>query len=367
MKYKVLHIFSSSSFGGAEKSMIFLAANLQKSGKCENYLGVPEGTRLYEHSKSQNLNVINFKSGGSFDPAGITRLIKIIKRNKIDIVHVHQGKLYWLALTAKIFCPCVKVILHRRQDTRHSFFSRKHYGFANAVITVSKAVANGLIKYEKVAPEKITVVYNGVNFEKFDLNTDFSDVLEKYNLKDKKVAGAVGAVVDLKGKGQIFLLEAAKQLRNDYPSLRYLIVGDGEGLDALKEYAKKTGVGDITVFTGYQEQVQKFVMAMDIFCLLSWDTEGMPNVLIEAEALKKPVIATNIGGIPEAFVDGKTGIMVEPSNVGQTAAALRELMDNPQMRAQMGEEGKKFVEQNFTIEKMVSNTLGVYDKVMAEK
>ena len=367
MKYKILHIFSSRTIGGAEKATLFLADSLQKSGETQNFIAAPADSFLFEQAVRKNLTAFPFKAKNSFDPFAVSNLVRIIKKNNIDIIHAHQGKLYWTALIARLFCPKVKVVLHRRQDTRHSFFSRKHYKFSDAVITVSKAVAGGLIKYEKVAPEKIKVVYNGVNFEKFSLNTDFSDIVKEYYLEWKTVVGTVGAVVDLKGKGQIFLIEAAKILRSDFPNLCYLIVGAGNGLEDLKQYAKNIGVDDIVCFTGYQEQVQKFVSAMDIFCLLSWDTEGMPNVLIEAQALKKPVIATNIGGIPEAFIDSVTGIMVEPSNVSQTAKAIRELVKDSDKAKRMGENGRKFVEEKFTIEKMVSDVLDVYNKIMTAK
>ncbi|MDR1695572.1 MAG: glycosyltransferase family 4 protein [Endomicrobium sp.] len=367
MKYRVLHIFSSRTIGGAEKATLFLADSLQKSGEVQNFIAAPPGSFLFKDAVQKNLHAFSFQAKNSFDPLAIFNLIRIIKKNNMDIVHVHQGKLYWTALAAKFFCRGLKVVFHRRQDTRHSFFSANHYKFADAVITVSKAVADGLIRYEKVQPEKIKVVYNGANLEKFSLDTDFSDVIKEYSLEGKTVVGTVGAIVDLKGKGQIFLIEAAKFLRTDFPNLRYLIVGAGSGLEDLKRYAQSTGVGDIVYFTGYREQVQKFVSAMNVFCLLSWDTEGMPNVLIEAQALKKPVIATNIGGIPEAFINGETGIMIEPSNVLQTAKAVKELVGDPDKARRMGENGRKFVEGKFTVKNMVSNTLDVYNKITAVK
>lgn len=367
MKYRVLHIFSSYTIGGAEKSTIFLADCLQKSGYVENILAAPRDSFLFKQAQEKNIEAVPFKVRGCFSPNIIYRLISIVKKNKINIIHAHQGKLYWTALIAKLFCPDVKVVLHRRQDTRHNFYSRKHYYFADAVIAVSKAVADGLIKYEKVNPGKIKVVYNGVNFEKFNINTDYGGIIKEFSLENKTVVGAVGAIVDLKGKGQIFLIEAAKLLKAKRPELRYLIVGDGAGLEELKRYADSLGVGDIVYFTGYREDVQKLILAMDIFCILSWDTEGMPNVLIEAQALEKPVIATNVGGTAEAFIDGQTGIMVKPESVSDIAEAIEKYLDNPALSGQFGKAGKKFVEEKFTIGKMVANTMEVYNKIMAAK
>jgi glycosyltransferase involved in cell wall biosynthesis len=364
VKYKVLHAFSSQSIGGAEKSMLFLASSLNKSQKCENIIAVPGKSKLFAESVQKNLKTIAFKAANSFDLLGILKLIKIIKEHDIDIVHVHQGKLYWTSLAAKLFCRNIKVVFHRRQDTRRGIISRNHYRFADAVIAVSKSVANGLIKYEKVLPGKVEVVYNGVNFDKFNDNIYFADIIKEYDLQDKTVVGTVGAIVDFKGKGQIYLIEAAKFLRKDYPNLRYLIVGCGKGLKEQKAYAKNLKVEDIVYFVGYQEQSQKFVAAMDIFCLLSWDSEGMPNVVIEAQALKKPVIVTNIGGNPESFVAGATGIIIEPSNSAQVAHAIKSLVDNPRIAKQFGSAGKQFANKNFSIEKMVENTLAVYKRIM---
>ncbi|MDR2067200.1 MAG: glycosyltransferase family 4 protein [Endomicrobium sp.] len=365
MRYRILHIFSSYSFGGAESTTLLLAENLQKFGYSDNIVAVPYGSHMYKVAKARNIKVVNFKAVNSFDPCGILKLIKLIKRNNINILHVHQGKLYWTSIIVKLLClNKIKVVFHRRQDTRHSFISKNHYKFADAVITVSQVVANGLIKYEKVDPKKITVVYNGVNFEKFNEDIDESDVIKAYSLENKKVVGTVSQIVDFKGKGQIYLMEAAKMLRKEFPELRYLIVGSGKGLKEQKEYAKKLNVDDIVYFPGYQDNVPKYILCMDIFCLLAWDTEGMPNVVVEAQCLEKPVIVTNIGGNVEAFIDGVTGIMVEPKNSVQVANAIKSLILNPRLARQMGIAGKKYVEERFVLKNTVKNTLGVYERIL---
>ncbi|MDR0617954.1 MAG: glycosyltransferase family 4 protein [Endomicrobium sp.] len=365
MRYRILHIFSSYSFGGAEKTTLLLAENLQKFGGTDNIVALPCDSQMYQEAEKRNIKVVNFKAVNSFDPCGIIKLIKLIKKNNINILHVHQGKLYWTSIIVKLLClNKIKVVFHRRQDTRHSFISKNHYKFADAIITVSQAVANGLIKYEKVDPKKITVVYNGVNFEKFNKNIDYSDVIKEYSLEGKKVVGTVSQIVDFRGKGQIYLMEAAQMLRKDFPDLRYLIVGSGKGLQEQKEYAKKLNIDDIVYFSSYQDNVPKYILSMDIFCLLAWDTEGMPNVVVEAESLEKPVIVTNIGGNVEAFIDGVTGLMVDSKNSVQVANAIRSLILNPHLAKQMGIAGKKYVEEKFVLKNTIKNTLGVYERIL---
>jgi glycosyltransferase involved in cell wall biosynthesis len=366
---KILHIFSSWTKGGAEKATLFLADSLQKHlTNVDNILAVPEDSFMFAAARAQGLTVYPFKTRNALNPAAIRRLIKIVKREKIDIIHVHQGKLFWTAIIVKYLTgEKARVVLHRRTDTRHGFFSKFHYRLADAVITVSKAVKNGLVKYEGVNPEKITVVYNGVNMLKFSDLTNKTEVVNKYNLEGKTVIGTVGQINDLKGKGQIYLVEAAALLKAQFPDLRYLIIGAGAGLEDLKRYAFDTGVDDIVIFTGYQENVAKYVAACDIMCLLSWHTEGMPNVLLEAQAMGKPVIATNIGGNAEAFINGVTGFLIKPQNPQAVAEAISTLLSLPVRTKAMGLEAKEFVRKNFTIEQMVNDTLKVYNKVMGKR
>lgn len=365
MKYKILHIFSSYSFGGAEKTMLTLTEKLQKSDLCNSMIAVPYGSKLYKEASIKKIKVIAFRAANSFDPFGIVRLLKIVKKNNINILHVHQGKLYWPSLLVKLLClGNVKVVFHRRQDTRHGFISKYHYRFVDAVITVSQAVADGLVKYEKVDPSKIKVVYNGINFEKFNKNTDYSGIIKKYSLYNKKVIGTVSQIVDFMGKGQIYLMQAAKILRDELPDLRYLIVGSGKGLKKQQQYAKELKIDDIVYFTGYQSNVDKYILSMDIFCLLAWDTEGMPNVVVEAQFLEKPVIVTNIGGNSEAFIDGVTGIMIDPKNSNQVVSAIKNLILNYDIAKKMGLEGRKFVKGKFVLENTVNNTLEVYKSIL---
>jgi glycosyltransferase involved in cell wall biosynthesis len=106
---------------------------------------------------------------------------------------------------------------------------------------------------------------------------------------------------------------------------------------------------------------------MDVFCLLSWDTEGLGNVIIEAQALEKPVIGTNIGGIPETFIDGKTGILIKPSDAAATAEAIKKLINSPETAKSFGKAGREFVEKKFAIEQTVAGTVNVYNKITADK
>ncbi len=364
-KFKVLHIFSSTSIGGAEKMTVSIAKNLNNlSEEFESIVAAPKDSYIYTQSLKENLKVYSFSCRGTFTPTGIFRLFNIIRKEKIDIVHVHQGKLYWSAVLMKFFFKKLKVVLHRHQDTRHKWYAKWHYKLADITLAVSNAVKENLIKCENAPKNKISVLYNGLDFENFAKDTDCKDLIEQYDLKNKIVIGTVGAMVSLEGKGQKYLLEAIAQLKEHYNNIVCLLVGDGIGRKEQELYAKELKIDDITVFTGYKENVAKYINAMDIFCLPSCDTEGFGNVNIEAQYLAKPVVTTNIGGVPETVIKDKTAIIVSPRNAEELANAISKLIENKDYALNLGIEGKKFVEQTFSVNVMVNNLVNTYRNIL---
>lgn len=364
-KIKVLHLFSSDTIGGAEKQTLLTAISFKElSQKFEPIVAAPKRSFLYEESEKCGVKVEDFICRGTFTPTGVVRLIKIIKNEKIKILHVHQGKLYWTALLMKLFFKNIKVVLHRRQDTRHKWYAKWHYKLADITLTVSKGVKDNLIKYENAPIDKVRVLYNAFDTKKFEQEIDSSDIIKEYGLENKFVIGTVGAIVSLEGKGQQYLIEAISKLRKNYPDIVGLIVGDGTGKKLQQDYAKQLGVDDIVKFTGYQSNVPKFLNVMNIFCLLSCGSEGFGNVNLEAEFLKVPVITTNIGGIPETIIDGVTGFLIEPRNVDMIISNVKKLIENKDFAKNMGIEGNKFVKETFSKQKFVENLTDIYESVL---
>ncbi len=364
-KIKVLHLFSSYTIGGAEKQTLLTAISFKElSQKFEPIVAAPKKSFLYEESEKKGVKVKDFTCRGTFTPNGVIRLIKIIKSEKIKILHVQQGKLYWTALLMKLFFPDIKVVLHRRQDTRHKWYAKWHYKIADITLTVSKVVKDNLIKYENVPSDKVSVLYNAFDITRFEQETDCSDIIKEYELENKFVIGTVGAIVSLEGKGQQYLIEAISKLRKEYPNIVGLIVGDGAGKKLQQDYAKELGVDDIVKFTGYQSEIPKFLKVMNIFCLLSCGSEGFGNVNLEAEFLKVPVITTNIGGIPETVVDGVTGFLIEPRNVDMIISCVKKLIQDKEYAKNMGLEGHKFVKETFSKQKFVENLTKIYESIL---
>jgi Glycosyltransferase len=295
---RVLHLFSGMGAGGAEKMMLSLSRGLEERGI---YSGIvcPEGSYLHQAAAGMGISHRLIKFKGSLSPAPLARLLRLIDRENITILHAHQGKLFWPCVYAKwLTGGKVKTVFHRRVAMPHRWYSRGHYRFADAVIAISDAVARVLSEQDKVDPSHIRVVYNGCDFDRFNPAVPGDGIREKHGIaRDTFVVGTTGAMNLPKGKGQGYLIEAVALLKDKYPKLVCLIVGHGPFEDGLKRMAAEAGVSDRVIFAGFQEEVEKYMAAMDVFTLNSWDTEGFGQVMVEAQALGKPVIGTSIGGI----------------------------------------------------------------------
>ncbi len=360
---RVLHIYSSWTAGGAEKLMLTLAATLEKRG-IKNFIAAPGDSYMFKKAQELGLAARALVIRGSFAPGGLVGLFLIIKKEKINILHAHQGKVFWTCIVMKLlFGKNLKVVFHRHAQLPHRFYSRTHYHFADSVIAISNAVAKGLMDVDKVPAKKVKIVYNGTDFERFNPNVSGKDVRERYNLKNEYVIGTAAAMNRPKGKGQEYLIEAAQIVKIRYPQAKFLIVGTGDIESDLKKLAKKLGVQNEVIFAGYQEEIEKYIAAMDIFCFLSWDTEGFGQVMVEAQGMGKPVIGTNIGGIPETFRDYETGILIPSKNSELIAQVIITMLSNKELLKNMGEKAASFVRENFSMDKMVDGVIKVYDEI----
>jgi glycosyltransferase involved in cell wall biosynthesis len=167
----------------------------------------------------------------------------------------------------------------------------------------------------------------------------------------------IGTISELhKNKGLDFLISACADLPQN---VSVYIIGDGEEKENLLDQIKKLGLENKVFLTGRIENARKYLKAFDIFTLTS-RTEALPYVLLEAGLAELSVIASRVGGIPEIIENEKSGILVEAGNVEQISKSLKNLVLEPQKRAYLGHALQEKVEQEFSLEKMISETEKFY-------
>lgn len=294
------------------------------------------------------------------------KLAHFIKKRKIKIVHCNNIRsLFFIGLAAKI--AGVRLIWHIRQDNQYPKRLGKIATFmSNKIVLISNELRK-IFPQGGTIGKKVVTVYNGVSLEAFRPETNVHDVRGKYKI-DANIP-LIGMVSSLTPrKGHRYLIEAAHILSKTFENLKILIVGGGfqseiEYEQELIQLVSEYQLSENVIFTGWCDNIPEILAALDILVLPSL-SEGLPRIILEAMAMAKPVVATNIAGIPELVVDGKTGFLVPPQNAGALAEAIRTLISNKPLACKMGKAGRERVETYFSIEQMVHGIEKIYEELI---
>jgi glycosyltransferase involved in cell wall biosynthesis len=230
---------------------------------------------------------------------------------------------------------------------------------ADLIVTISKYSFEKMQKFYNVDPSKVRIVPNGVDPEKYKPTLNQEKLKQQLGFGEAPVVLFVGSLIPRKGLPS--LVEAAKQVVKTYPTVQFVIVGDGPLKPQLTAMLATTKLSGNFVFKNglTEEDLSKMYCCADVFVLPSIQ-EGQGIVLLEASASEKPVVAFNIGGVNEAVIDGKTGLLADRGSSGELAEALLKLLADPELRQRMGVAGRRFVVENFTWDICAQRMLAVY-------
>jgi glycosyltransferase involved in cell wall biosynthesis len=229
---------------------------------------------------------------------------------------------------------------------------------ADRVITSGQAIKDAMVLHNGMRSEQIVSVPAGVDETIFSPNVDGAPVRHEFNISDKDFLVVIVAV--LRGwKGHHYLVRAAGELRDTLP-IKVLIVGAGPQEQNLGKLIEELGLQDRVFMAGHRQDVAACMAAADCVVLPSTGHEATSQVIPQAQAMRKPVVATNVGGLSEVVQDGQTGLLVPPHDVAALAKALRWIFENPAEAATMAERGRIRCLQNFTFDKMIWDTESVY-------
>lgn len=317
------------------------------------------------------IQVKNFNMKSIFDLWVIFKLIKFIRENKVDIVHTSIRLADWYGrVSAKLAgVPLIFSTIHNtdywrreRKYIAYSILDRLLLVFNTHIIAVSYGVKNFLVRWQSVSPDKITVIHNGIDVEEFTDSTSCEKLMDLFGLQSNvPTVGFTGRIERQKGL-HIFLHAAQYILQSGRP-VQFLIVGDGSLCRELESLAKKLEIEQHIIFTGFRSdrsEVLTILRLLDIFVMPSlW--EGLGLSIIEAMRAGKPVVASNVDGIPEVVLDQETGILVPPNEPKALADAICILLDSPEKCREMGEMGRQRALKHFSIDRMVRDYEEFYD------
>lgn len=296
---------------------------------------------------------------------------RLLRSEQVDIVHTYfETSNLWGGLACKLGGG--PLLVTSRRDMGILRRSRKHlaaYKLVNSlcdgVVAVSHAVRNSCVRNEGLDPDKISVIYNGVELDRIDATPVDSGLRERWGFgSDDPIIVAVGNVRWFKGID--VLVQAAALVCREFPSARFLIVGgdyEPEYSKPIHELVRKLGLETNVIFSGLSDSVISILKASQIFCLLS-RTEGFSNAILEAMACSLPCVVTDVGGNAEAIQDGVSGYVVQPENAELAAQRLLSLLGDPFKIAKMGSHARADAEDKFAANKMVSNLASFYESLL---
>lgn len=360
-KIKVLEVIDSLGSGGAES----LLKNFVLEAKKNRLLNIEIAT-LYSNAifkkeiENAGISIWDLGLTFKFNLMGVIELIKLIKKRKYNIIHVHLFPADVFAAIASLFLPRnIKWIFsehgaHNRRRTLKIFKILDNFTYSrySKIVCVSKQVELVLLNWIPSNKGKTKVIPNAVPTPKF---------LNPYSVKTYDIL-FVGRLT--KQKSVEILLKAIKILKNKYSkNLKIAIVGDGELKENLNNLTVELGVNREVKFLGVRKDVKELMVSSKIFVLPSrW--EGFGLVIIEAMSNMLPVIATNVGGIPELIEDGKDGILVPPENPKALARAISNLLENEELREKLSQTAYKKVREKYSIDTYSVHMLDFYKSLV---
>ncbi len=301
------------------------------------------------------------------------RLARHIARRNISIVHAYNfyGNVFAIP-PARLIAPVVIASIRDRAPYLTPMQKRvQRYAcqFADCILVNADAVRDWLIG-EGYDASNIVVIRNGVDMSRFDGAPAAARLRSELGLPaEAQLVTVVSRLTRLKGIENF--LEATAALKPRYPDARFLIVGetapsDRPYLTELTTLAERLGVADRVIFTGLRSDVPAVLGCADVAVMPSLN-EALSNVLLVSMAAGAPVVATRVGGTPEALQDGETGLLVEPGDSGAIAAAVARLLDDRALATRLGRAARVLIETRFSVEQMVRSTENLYMGLLARK
>lgn len=307
-----------------------------------------------------------------YDANAVTRVRQfatLLKELRIDVVHTHDfyTNIFGMAGGALARVP-VRIASRRESAKRAShkrFVERGAYRLANVVIANCEAVRQQLI-VEGVPPEKVLTIHNGLEVDCFtEATSDREAALKKFGLPTSEPLRFVTSVANLRPvKDYPTFLRSAAEVHRKIPNSAFLIAGEGEMLDSLRSLAQEFGIKDRVFFLGRCDSTAELLALSDV-CVLSSQSEGFSNSILEYMAAGRPVVVTDVGGAREAVVSGESGYLVPAGDHKKMAECIISLLAEPERARAMGERGRLAAREKFSSEVRLYKTETLYEQLLA--
>ena len=369
---KVFYLLDSLNIGGTEVQAVELATRLNPD-RYDVTLGCLRARGpLLERLTGSSVQVCEFYPKGGFDsPHGMyqmLRLARFLRRGRFQVFHAHDLYANILGIPAAVIAR-IPVIISSQRDLGHlalyksgrRVWLRRLQRFSTAVLTNANAVRESVLAEDHFAPEKVRVIHNGVDLERFSQSSKDRSWLAPAASQEKWIVlvGNMHSEV----KGHAVLIAAAERVVREFPDVRFLFAGDGERRKNFEAEIARLGLERHFLFLGRRNDVPQILNCCEIGVLPS-QAEGLPNAVLEYLAAGLPTIASRVGGNAEIVQDGKTGLLVPPNDFAALAEAMLRLLRDPGSAAELGNNGRAHVAAEFSFRRLIEKTDQMYTELL---
>ena len=366
--YAILHTESSLGWGGQERRILAEAVVMGQRGHRVSLACDPRG-ELYARARAAGLAVTPLAFGGVRNLEAFVRLRRLLGSAGVEVLNTHSsvdswvGALAWRSLGER---PLLLRTRHLSTRVKNDWPTRWLYRTPGAIITTGQVTKALLMARLGVKERRIFSIPTGVPLEEFAPREKNRELQASLKIPDE--AFIIGCVAVLRSwKGHLYLLEALNKVREAGCPAYLVVVGEGPYRVVIEAKIAALGLKEWVRLPGYQDRVADWFALMDAVVLASYANEGVPQSLLQALAMAKPVVGTAVGGIPEVIGAEDTGLLVPPRDAEALAQALDRLRSEPEWGRELGRRGRELVKEKFSLEQMAADLEAVYEAVSGEE
>jgi glycosyltransferase involved in cell wall biosynthesis len=361
---RILQLYPKADyFTGAAIQLRDLAIGLAARGHAVT-VATPPNELWAERMREAGVGYVPVPMQRAWDVRAAWRLAKVIRAGQIQVAHAHKGRARTLALLAGLMGARSRLVLNRGVSFRVPRARRLGYTSrrVHAIVAVCESIKRDLVA-TGVPAQKIEVIYSGTDLERFHPGLDGQPIRRELGLAPEHFLITQIGVRSWRGWRDV--LDAMARLAPDTPHARLLFVGAPPPRVAeLGECARKIGLDGRVLVLGHREDVPRILTASDVVVDASYAGAGLTGSIREALACERPVVATDLAGMPELVVDGETGLLVPPRDPDALARALRRVIENPTWAQAMARAGCKRVDAHFSLRAKLDATEALYRRLV---
>jgi len=354
---------------GAENVAINIAVKLKESSRYRPFVCASRsGGVLEEKLKKNDIEYAVLGRDHSYEFHKFLPLRKIIREKEIELIHAHKiGSNLWGSLIGRAWGVPVISHFHAHQKSLESLSyliaAKIINRFSTSIISISEYEKLRLAEEEGITLSKIFTIYNGIDYSNYKSVPDEGTMK---SLSIRKGAPVVGFVAAFRPrKDHELLMNSARVVIDQYPDTIFLLVGDGETREKIETMAEELGIKDNCRFTGFRNDIPELISTFGV-AVLSSHWEGLPIAVLEYMASSKPVVCTNVSGMPELVRNGVNGFLVNPGDSGDFAEKIIKLLRDRELAKNMGNRGLETVRNSFSEEKMMEEIENLYGQILKD-